>query len=223
MTTMKHKLKPSIIQLDKENRMIIKKIVLYMESHNVSEAACLKITEDLIGMALECQKRGEPFSSVIGENHESFCRELTENAPRQSVVERTLQPLRLLIISTGLLVPAIYAIAFFFSSSPANCENIHVLASPFFFLKYLLVTVAFIIMWLCTERGVYKSKRLIAFIFAGIISSTYMICDLLENLIDYVPKMSINLLIWIGIFIILTVCCEIVLKISEAKQARKIN
>ena len=218
---MKRKLKPSITQLDKENRKIIKRLMHYMDSHNVSESAGLQITEDLIGMALECQKRGELFSSVIGEDHEAFCKELTENAPRRSFIERTFQPLRLVIISIGLLVPSIYAIAAVFPVSPANCENIHVLASPFFFLKYFLVTIAFLIMWFCNERGVYKSKRLIAFLFAGIMSSTYMICDLFENLFSNVPDMSINLLVWSGAFLILTVLCEAILKASEYNQKGK--
>ena len=48
-----------------------------------------------------------------------------------------------------------------------------------------------------------------------------MICDLFENLFSHVPDMSINLLIWSGAFLILTVLCEAILKASEHNQKRK--
>ena len=69
---MSKELNLSMKKLDRENRRIILKIEQYMETRYINEIACEDILSDIVGMALECQERGEPFSEAIGGDYEAY-------------------------------------------------------------------------------------------------------------------------------------------------------
>ena len=63
---MDKELSASMKKLNKENRRVIMKMEQYMESRYINEIAGEDILADMVGMALEYQERGEPFSEAIG-------------------------------------------------------------------------------------------------------------------------------------------------------------
>lgn len=111
---MDKELAASIKKLNKDNRRIIMKMEQYMEARYINEIACEDILADMVGMALEYQERGEPFSEVIGNDCEAFCKELVVNSPRQSPLERVLNVFRWLILFSMLLMPGLYLLELYF-------------------------------------------------------------------------------------------------------------
>ena len=84
--------------LTRENKRIIMKIEHYLESRYINQVAGKEIMSDIVGMAIECQERGDSFAEMIGSDHEAFCRELIRNSPRQHIHERILHVLHWFIL-----------------------------------------------------------------------------------------------------------------------------
>ena len=114
---MKSEYKSCLAQLDPENKKLLRKIKLYVDSRHLSRVAKEDLMGDIAGMALESQKRGESFSESIGD-HEIFCRELVKNSPRATVAEEIFRILTFVFLFAALMAPFIYALDAF-STCPA--------------------------------------------------------------------------------------------------------
>ncbi len=150
----------AIKKLNKENRCIIMKMETYLESHYINEVAGEDILSDIVGMALECQKRNESFLSEIGGDSEAFCRELIRNSPCQSVWERIMNVLRWLFFYAAFLVPGMFVVELLFSKlSPADIHGLTYTVRLAFLLKYFVFTFVLVVGWFIVRRCTYKPMK----------------------------------------------------------------
>lgn len=59
--------------LNKENKKILHKMMKYVRTFPLKSIEIEQIRRDLLGMAIEAQKRGTPFQTVLGEKPRKFC------------------------------------------------------------------------------------------------------------------------------------------------------
>lgn len=64
------------MKLTKENEKIMRKAKRYIRTFPLSTEEIRQIEEDITGMALESQERGEDFMEVIGKPIREFCEDL---------------------------------------------------------------------------------------------------------------------------------------------------
>ena len=62
---MKKERKLSLSCLSRENKAIVLKIEHYLETRGINDVSGEEVISDIIGMALECQERGDSFEEMI--------------------------------------------------------------------------------------------------------------------------------------------------------------
>lgn len=208
---MDKELSASMKKLNKENRSIIMKMETYLESHYVNEVSCEDILSDIVGMALECQERNESFLSAIGDDSESFCRELIRNVPRQSVWERIFDVLRWLFLYAAILLPGMYLIEILFSKwSPADIDGLLYTVRLSFILKYYIFTFILVAGWFIVRMFTYKPTKYVFGIYLGVFMLFFLFTDAALTFLIGDRIVTLNPLVIACIFGVLTVLCDLI-------------
>lgn len=214
--------KVSIRNLSKDNRKIIHKIEHYLETHYINKIAGEEILSDIIGMALECQTRGDSFSEMIGDDHEGFCRELIKNSPKQYFHERILGILHWFILFAMLLLPGLYFVELIFPQySPAVVHGLSYSVRLTFLLKYYIFMFVIVIGWFFVRMYTYKPTK---YVFGSYFLVLMLIYLFSEGLLSFIIKDSfvmINVLVWFGIFAAFLIICDLVTRIIAMSIAYK--
>ena len=196
---MNKELSLSMKKLNRENRRIIRKMELYLESRYINEFAGEEILSDIVGMALECQKRGESFSDAIGGDSETFCRELIRNSPRQSVLERVLVVLIWLLFFTMFLVPGLYLIEWSFpglNHSSAQIEGFLYTVRLSFLLKSEILIILLVIGWFLVKRNTYRPMKYVVGLYVAVPMAAFLIPD---TILNFNTPVTISLPIYVGV------------------------
>lgn len=128
-------------QLLKENSTIMIDIVCYLRASNLCEYDIEIIRKELIGMALEAQLRGDFFGNAVGEDYESFCRELIKSGRQKTGYGKMMEIIYTVVLSFLVL----YVAEMFFSSAIYNIFILGKFAMPITlgFVISTLMAVAF--------------------------------------------------------------------------------
>ena len=205
---MKSEYKICLRQLNRENRRLVKKIRWYLDSRYLNGVARQELLGDIAGMALESQKRGEDFYSAIGNDYETFCKELAKNSPRLSPSESLMWMLSWLVAAVGAVLPLMALIEWLFPRlTPAALEGVVLTAPAAYFLKYLLFVGVAVASWFLAFRLTYKSRTLVPLIYVGLMLMCLIGFELFSLWLPESPLWPISLVLWCLIFITLTTVC----------------
>lgn len=194
-------------QLNEENKKLVRKIRLYLEGRYLNEVAQSELLGDIAGMALECQKRGESFRDAIGNDYESFCKELVRNSPRRSVAEGAFLILFWILAVMGAIVPVLWlwgVIAPALGLQSLVMIDTTILQAPStYVLKYLIFSVLAVCGWFFAFRLSYKSRTGVLAVYLTILFLGFFVFNLFTNWIvdPYVWRISVP--VWILVFLIL--------------------
>ena len=212
---MDKELSASMKKLNKENRNIIMKMETYLESHYVNEVSCEDILSDIVGMALECQERNESFLSAIGGDSETFCRELTRNAPRQSVWERIFNALRWFFLYAAILLPGMYLVELLFAKwSPAEINGILYTVRLSFILKYYLFMFVLVAGWFIVRMCTYKPMKYVFGIYFGVFMLFFLFTDAALTFLIGSRIVTLNPIVIACIFSVLTILCDVIRRLA---------
>lgn len=219
---MNKELAASIKRLNKENRRIIMNIEHYMETRSINEIFCEDILTDIVGMALECQHRGEPFSKAIGPDYESFCKELVKNSPRQSIVEKVLGLLRWFVLFSMCLMPVLYLIEILFpNQSPSDYSGVDFYARVSFVTKYYILMFVLIIGWFFVKKYTYKPMKYVFGTYMGVIMGFFLFSDGIINYFVKNSEIKINIVIWLVAFGLLLLIFDMLKRLIAFREAYK--
>ena len=209
--------------LTKENRRIIGRMQRNLETYNLNELEYERTISDIIGMALEYQERGESFSSAIGMDCASFCRELIRNLPLQSRGERALEFCRWTLWCVGLYVPVVWLLSFFISYMPSASASVYLYATIAFLIKYLVVTLVLVFGLFYVKRNVYHSRSMVWSLYFVVLLLTYFAVDFTP--LDEIPEVEtkINIVIWALSFGAAITGVSLTKRAIARKYARKQN
>jgi DNA-binding ferritin-like protein (Dps family) len=91
-------------KLTPENDEIYTNIVCYLRTSVLDELEAEEIIQDIIGMFLEAQERGEEIEKVIGEDYQAFCDSIIEAAqPKNFTWRKLFSSLEIAIIAIAVL------------------------------------------------------------------------------------------------------------------------
>ena len=195
-------------QLDPENRRSLRRMGRYIGSYSLNEVAYEELMSDLSGMALESQKRGQPFSEAVGMDEAAFCHELVKNCLRETFGERVLGVIRWILVWLMALLPAMMLLRLIFPWMPGECEGLiyHVPASYLF--QYAAVTVM-VAGGLCyLKRVTYWSKSLVGGLFLLVFLLVFLTVSQVAGRLaaGWVPAISV--VVWLLVFaVLLALCC----------------
>ncbi len=195
---MNKELAASIKKLNKENRRILLKMEHYMETRSINEIACEEILSDIVGMALEYQERGEPFSSAIGSDYESFCRELVRNSPRQSIFERILILLRWLFLYGMLILPVLYLVERIVPGfTPAEIRGGIYSVPAVFLTKYFTLLIILVVGWFFVKMYTYKPMKYVIGTYITVFMLFFLFSNELLTLILGDLPVTVNIFWWV--------------------------
>lgn len=206
--------KQSTKHLSRENRRIVLKIEQYLETRYVNDISKEEILSDIVGMALECQTRGESFADAIGGDHEEFCRELIRNSPRQSIHERILHVLHWFLLCAMLLLPGLYLIELLFSRySPAETDGFLYTVRLSFVLKYYLLMFVLVVGWFFVRMYTYKPTKYVFGTYFAVFMLFFLFTDAVLAFIIGERSIRINVLLWVLITGLLLLVCDMTKRI----------
>lgn len=217
---MDKELSASMKKLNKENRRVIMKMEQYMESRYINEIAGEDILADMVGMALEYQERGEPFSEAIGGDCEAFCRELVRNSPRQSPIERVLSILRWLMLFSMILMPSLWLIELIFPKySPSEADGFLFTTRAAFAIKYYILMFILVIGWFFVRMYTYKPMKYVMGTYIGIFMLFFLFTD---GVLRYIVKdyvISVNIIVWVAAFGAVLLLCDVLKRLAAITVA----
>lgn len=222
---MKKERKLSLSCLSKENKAIVLKIEHYLETRGINDVSGEEVISDIIGMALECQERGDSFERMIGNDHEAFCKELIRSLPRQSFLEKSLKALQWFLIFAMLLMPALFLIEVVFESkSPAVIEGMIYKSELAFIIKHysLLTVVTFGTFFI--RMYTYKPMKYVIGTYLSVIMAVALFSDSVLGLLIGPLEFKVNIILWIiGTGALFAICylTRRILAISVAYRQRK--
>lgn len=219
---MDKELSASMKRLNKDNRRLILKMEQYIESRCINEIACEDILADIVGMALEYQKRGESFYDAIGGDFEGFCKELVRNSPKQSLIERILNILRWLMLFGMLVMPGLYLIELIFPKySPSEVHGIMFSSPTSFVLKYYGLMFILVIGWFFVKMYTYKPMKYVMGTYIAVIMLFFMFADGIVNFFVKPQNIRLNIILFIVILGILLILCDLIKRLVAITIAYK--
>jgi len=190
------------LKLTTENKQAIRRIKFYLESHYVDEIYLEGIMSDIVGMALESQKRGEDFSKTVGLDYAEFSKELVENSPRQTYVEKIFNMIISTVACVGIVLPIMYVLGFVFRIRQVTCRTVMLVAPLAFILKYMLIVFVLQVGWILVKRSIYKSQTFLAGIYISTIVLALIVSDYITMLKPvYELTVEVNVFIWLAAFL----------------------
>ncbi len=202
MNSMGNGKKEANLKLTSENRQAIRRIKFYLESHYVDEGYLEGITSDIVGMALESQKRGEDFSKTVGLDYAEFSKELAENAPRQTYAEKIFNIIISTVACVGIVLPVMYVLGFIFRIRQITCRTVMLVAPLAFILKYMLIVFVIQVGWILVKRSIYKSQTFLVGVYVSAIVLAVILSDYITMLKPvYELTVEVNIFIWLAAFL----------------------
>lgn len=204
---MKSEYKACLRQLDGENKKLLRKIKLYVDSRHLNRVARRDLLGDIAGMALEAQKRGENFSDTIGTDYEVFCKELVKNSPRNTVREDVFSVLTFVFFFTGLIVPLIYAFSLLSGSASVSTNGAELTLPDAMLFKYVALTAGGVLGWFLAYSQMYRSSVGVAVIYVATLVFCIAVFDVFTGMIPNAPKWTVNVIWWALSFGALCLLC----------------
>ncbi len=224
---MKKDIKNSWRVLTKENRKIIMKIAHYLESRYINQVAGEEIFSDIVGMALECQERGDSFANMIGSDHEAFCRELIRNSPRQHFHERILHVLHWFLLFATFIMPGLFIVEFLMPHYfPGSVDGLIFTVKLSYILKYYIIMLVLVIGWFIVRMHTYKPTEYVLGTYFAVFMLFFLFTDGVLAFIMNDTVLEINIIIWTIVVAILLVICDLtrrVIAMSIAYAKNKNN
>ncbi|MFY9432364.1 MAG: DUF1048 domain-containing protein [Thermacetogeniaceae bacterium] len=91
-------------KLNPENEEIYTDIVCYLRTSGLDELEAEEIIQDILGMMLEAQERGEEIEKVIGDDYQAFCDSVIEAAhPKRFSWRKLFSDLEIVVIVISFL------------------------------------------------------------------------------------------------------------------------
>lgn len=219
--------KVTLRSLTKENRRIVMQIEQYIECRYINEIAREEILSDIIGMALECQERGDSFSDMIGDDHEAFCKELIRNSPKQFFHERILHVLHWLLLFATLLLPGLFVIELLFSKySPGEVVGVFYTVRLSYILKYYILMAVFVIGWFSVRMYNYKPMKYVFGAYFAVLMIFFLFTDAVLKFIVGEHIVAVNIIVWtLSVAAVLVICdlARRVIAMSIAYKRKKTN
>ncbi len=210
--------------LTKENKKIIMKIEHYLESRYINQVAGEEIMSDIVGMALECQERGDSFAEMIGSDHEAFCRELIRNSPRQYIHERILHVVHWFLLFATFLLPCLYLVEFMLPRFfPGSVDGLIYTVKLSYVLKYYIIMLVLVVGWFFVRMYTYKPTKYVLGTYFGVFLLFFLFTDGVLAFILHDKILNINIIIWTVSVAILLIICDlarrmIAISIAYAKK-----
>lgn len=227
---MNNEYKSCIRQLNAENKKLVKKIALYIESRNLNGVAREELLGDIAGMALECQKRNESFSEQIGD-YQDFARALVKNSPRRNAAETAFWVLAWIVGAVGAIVPLLWLAEFIIPElSPARNSGFDFIAPLAYILKYTVFVGGAMLGWFVAFRLTYRSKAAVMSIYIAILIFSFAVFSLSTRLMPESPDCPVSIILWCLIFILAVFVClmskhitALTVAYNRARKQRKSN
>lgn len=214
--------KTSSKTLTKENRRIIMKIEQYLESRYINDIAGEEILSDIVGMALECQERGDSFAEMIGTDHEAFCKELVKNSPKQYMHERILHVLHWLLLFATFLLPGLFIIEMIFPTySPGDILGIVYTVRFSYILKYYILMFVLVVGWFFVRMYNYKPTKYVFGTYFTILMLFFLFTDAVLKFIIGNMIVNINIIFWTVTLAVLFIICYLVRRVIAMTIAYK--
>lgn len=209
-------------KLNAQNKQSIRKMRYYLNSHHLNEVCYESLMNDLVGMALESESRGESFEDTVGLEYKQFCEELVQNTLRQSRVERVLGVLIWLIGYVGIIVPLMYLFSLLFRVSDVHCSGVMLITPMELIFKYLTIVLSVNVAWMVSKRCIYHSPRVIIAAFLAFITLMVILADYI-TMQSWLQRQSvqINVLLWVLVFAAVVLLLLLVRRGIAVHRARK--
>ncbi|HAZ18568.1 MAG TPA: hypothetical protein DCY75_00155 [Clostridiales bacterium] len=208
-------LKASLKLLTKENKKIISHMERYMGARHLNEVCYDELLSDIVGMALECQERGEKFSDAVGMDYELFCHELVINIPKQSMPEQILSGVIWVLYCTGLVVPLLYVYSILFVNfTPATCNGFLFIAPIAYLIKYSVVALILVMGRYFIKRSTYKAQSVVLAVYLFIFMISIIVVDNLAYTWFGKNTFEIHIVVWMLIFLVLSVFSQVAKRLT---------
>lgn len=199
----------ALLQLTPDNRRTLRRMARYLDSYSLNEVAYEELMSDLVGMALECEERQQPFSEAVGMDEVVFCHELVANCPRETWAERSLGACRWVVAWIGAVLPVMMLLELVFSWMPGSCEGLLYLTSISFLCKYCAAAALIAGGLYSLKRMIYYSKSLIGiFYLVAFLLVFITISEVCTYLLGSL-QVTISLVVWLIVFAVLLLLCHV--------------
>ncbi len=201
---MNKELKSSMKQLTKENRKIIYHMEKYFGSRYLNEVCYDELLSDVVGMAIECQQRGEDFSQAVGMDTELFCHELALNIPKQSIWEKVFSCILWILYAVGLVIPILFIYSMVFDRfTPAICDGFVITATLAYFVKYTSIAILIVFGRYFVYRSSYQARvRSLGLYLAFFLLFVIAVDNLAYGWFGK-STVSIHMFVWVAVFAVL--------------------
>lgn len=222
--------KSCLKQLNDENKKLVKKIALYIESRNLNGVAGEELLGDIAGMALECQKRNESFSEQIGD-YQDFARALVKNSPRRNAAETLFWIFAWIVGAVGAIVPLLWITEFITPDfTPAKNNGLEFIAPIAYIIKYTVFVGGAMLGWFAAFRLSYRSRTAVMSIYIAILIFSFAVFSVSTSLIPSSPSCTVNILLWCVILTLAVFVCllakhltALTVAYNRARKQRKLN
>ena len=155
---------------------------------------------DLVGMALECQQRGQPFADAMGMDEAVFCHELVANCPRVTFLERLLAALRWMVMWVGCILPVMALLECVFPWISGEFANgLYYVPLPFF-CKYLAAVIPVAAGMYIFKRLTYHSRSLVWTLFSVVFLFLFITVSEVSARFMSAVTLPLSLWLWLWLF-----------------------
>lgn len=218
----------AMLQLSPENRRTLRRMARYLDSYSLNEVAFEELMSDLVGMALECQERQQPFCEAVGMDEVAFCHELVANCPRETRAERILGACSWVILWIGMVLPVMMLLEVIFTWMPGSCEGVLYHTPLSFLLKYCTTAALLASGLFFLKRMSYYSKSLISTVYLVVFLVVFITVSEVSTRFLGAIQVSISLLVWVIVFGILLLLCYVgkrcvAMTVAYQQKKRQLN
>lgn len=197
---MNKNLRADIKQLTAENRRSLRHMARYLDSYALNDVAYEELISDLVGMALECQERRVPFLREVGMDEAAFCRELVQNCPRETRLERVLALCRWFVSWVAMVLPLFMLLKCLFRWMPGRFDGL-TYVTPFpFFAKYCILAALVSCGFLFLKRNTYRSWPYIGALYLSVFLAVFVVVSEAAAHISQAVQLRLSLILWLMVF-----------------------
>lgn len=209
---MRSEYRVAVTQLTPQNRRTLHRMARYIDSYALNEVAFEELMSDLVGMALECQKRNQPFSEAVGMDEAAFCHELVANCPRRTSAECVFGMLLFFAAWVAVVLPAMYLLEWWFPWMPGSCDGLAYLAPASFLCKYFATVLMLSVGMYFWKRITYRSKPLVGSVYVLLFLLVFITVSEVSPWIVGQHVLRIHIVVWV------LVCAAVILSFYAARR-----
>ena len=151
---------------------------------------------------------------MIGDDHQSFCRELVKHSPKKYIHERVLGILHWFLLFAMLLFPGLFLLELMFPNIfPGSVSGLIYNVNTTYILKYYILTLVLVLGWFFVRMNAYKPTKYLLGLWFIVFMLVFLFIDLALVTIIKEWIVNISVIVWLLVFGALLLICDLTSRI----------